>query len=177
MQSDPENFEFNALRNALYHTAMRRTFETWSRWLNFLVVVLGAATISDLLTPYGIEAIHLGAATAIIGALQLTFDFGGRARLHQVLQRDYYKALADFQSIEAPTPADVAAAKAALSTTMADEPPTMRAVDTKAYNDALAATGYFPKDQRLRLPWWQLPLKNLISFDGYDYKKVGEIEQ
>jgi|HubBroStandDraft_6_1064221.scaffolds.fasta_scaffold470535_2 predicted 2-oxoglutarate/Fe(II)-dependent dioxygenase YbiX len=28
---------------------------------------------------------------AIIGALQLVFDFGGRARIHEVLQRRYFE--------------------------------------------------------------------------------------
>jgi hypothetical protein len=177
MEHEAQNFEFNALRNALYHTARRRTFESWARWLNFFVVLLGAATISDLLTPYGIRTVHLGAATAVIGALQLTFDFGGRARVHQVLQRDFYKALADFQAIEEPAAADIAAAKAALSVTMADEPPVMRAIDTKAYNDALAAMGHYPKDQRMHIPVWHLPLKNFWSFDGWDYQKLCELKQ
>ena len=175
MTADAQNFEFNALRNALYHTARRGTFEAWARWLNLMVILLGTATVSDLLAPIGVKIMYIGAATTFIGALQLTFDFSGRACTHQILQRDYYKVLADFQAILTPTDEDIARCNAALTLTMADEPPVMRVIDSKAYNDALDATGYFTKDQRMHIPWWHLPLKNLWSFEGYNYKKVCEL--
>ncbi|WP_291729583.1 hypothetical protein [Leisingera sp. F5] len=78
----------------------------------------------------------------MIGALQLTFDFSGRARTHQMLQHDYYQALANFQRITDPTESDVAEANSQLTTIMAHEPPVMRAVDAKAHNDAIDATGF-----------------------------------
>lgn len=176
MRNDAQSFKFNALRNALYHTAQRRVHETRARILNFLVIVLGAATFADLLTPWGIKAIHLGGLTTLIGALQLTFDFAGRARTHALLQRDYYNTLADFLAILDPTEEDVAIANASLTSIMANQPPTMRAVDAKAYNDALAATGFFEKEERLKVPFWHWVFKNLHAFEGKEYKSLREIE-
>lgn len=176
MRNDAQSFKFNALRNALYHTAQRRVHETRARILNFLVIVLGAATFADLLTPWGIKAIHLGGLTTLIGALQLTFDFAGRARTHALLQREYYNALADFQAILEPSEGDVAKANAGLTTIMANEPPVMRAVDAKAHNDAIDATGDFDRDQRIMVPWHHHWLRNLHAFEGRNYPTIKEIE-
>ncbi|UWQ47288.1 hypothetical protein [Leisingera aquaemixtae] len=176
MRNDAQSFIFNALRNALYHTAQRRTNEARARWLNFAVIVLGAATVADFLEPWGIKVIHLGGLTTVIGALQLTFDFGGRARTHQILQHDYYKALADFQAIAEPTERNVAEANSRLTTIMADEPPILRAVDAKAHNDALDATDFFASDQRLQVPFLHRRLKNLYAFEGSKYRTLADIK-
>ena len=177
MRNDASLFTINALRNALYHTAQRRLFENRARWLNFLVVALGAAAVSDALKPIGITPLHLGGFTALIGALQLTFDFSGRARTHELLQRDYYEALAKFQAILEPDPVQIAAANAGLTVIMADEPPTMKAKDARAYNDAIDATGLFPKGERLHVPLWHRIFKNIFAFEGSDYQSINQIKE
>ncbi|MEE2635494.1 MAG: hypothetical protein VX940_14445 [Pseudomonadota bacterium] len=174
MRNDAQSFIFNALRNALYHTAQRRTNEATARWLNFAVIVLGAATVADLLAPWGIKVVHLGGLTTVIGALQLTFDFGGKARTHQMLQHDYYQALADFQALTEPAENDIAEANSRLTTIMANEPPIMKAVDAKAYNDAIDATGFFAQNQRLKVPWWHHWFRNFLAFEGANYLTIEE---
>ncbi|UWR97716.1 hypothetical protein [Phaeobacter inhibens] len=176
MRNDAQNFMFNALRNALYHTAQRKLFENRARWLNFLVVAFGTAALSDVLKPTGITAVHLGGFTALIGALQLTFDFSSRARTHQMLQHDYYQDLADFQRIPEPTESDIAQAQSRLTAIMANEPPTMKAVDAKAHNDAIDATGFYDQDQRLKVPLWHHFLRNFIGFEGKNYPTFEEID-
>ncbi|KAF0674351.1 hypothetical protein, partial [Profundibacterium mesophilum] len=90
------------LRNALYHTARRRALERINRSFNLLVLLLGAAAIGDLAMRLGIDRIWIGAGVALIGALQLVFDFGRQARDHQTLQRDYYALLAEIDAAVAP---------------------------------------------------------------------------
>ena len=176
MRNDAQSFIFNALRNALYHTAQRRTNEARARWLNFAVIFLGAATVADILEPWGITVLHLGGLTTVIGALQLTFDFGGKARTHQMLQHDYYQALAHFQAITEPTESDIAEANARLTKIMANEPPIMKAVDAKAHNDAIDATGFYEKDQRLKVPWLHTLFKNSHAFEGKNYPTIREVD-
>jgi hypothetical protein len=73
---------------------------------------------------------------AVIGALQLVFDFNGRGRIHENLQRRYFELIAQIDGIRSPTEDDMARWKAALSLIYADEPPPMRALDAIAYNKA-----------------------------------------
>jgi hypothetical protein len=69
------NPKFDALRNAIYHSSRRRFFELLNRSLSFLVVISGTAAVANL---HSLEPRWLAAMAAIIGALQLVFDFGGR---------------------------------------------------------------------------------------------------
>lgn len=143
---------FNALRNALYHTARRRTLERWSRLFNFAVVVLGATAVGDFLKDYGQSQQFVGLAVAIIGAMQLVFDFGRQARDHQGLQREYYKLLADIDAAIEPTLENCAEWQSRIILITAEEPPTLKAVDAKAYNDAIDSSGTFDQGQRLVIP-------------------------
>ncbi|MBA8907178.1 hypothetical protein HNQ95_002960 [Aminobacter ciceronei] len=170
MFRDVENLRFNALRNALYHTARRRFFELWNRIFNFAVVMLGAAAVGDLLSKYGIDQVPVGVAVAAVGAAQLVFDFGRSARDHQSLQRDYYNLLADIEQTVDPSDDKCAEWQAKMIRFAADEPPTYRAVDAKAYNDAAGALE-LDKGQFLRIPWWHLLLQWVWTFNGHGYKK------
>lgn len=176
MTLDRDNIRFNALRNALYHTARRRSFEAWNRVFNFLVVILGTAAVSDLLTTTPIDPRWIGGAVATIGALQLVFDFGSKARDHQLLQRDYYQVLADIEATVDPTSQDLAKWSSELTRITADEPPTLRAMDAKAYNDAIGATEVYPPSERLRIPLWHRVFGGILPFDGYHYRKISEVK-
>ncbi|KAB2769516.1 hypothetical protein F9K84_09710 [Brucella anthropi] len=171
-----EDVRFNVLRNALYHTAMRRHFEKWNRWFNFLVVLLGAAAIADALGRWGIPPYVVGTAIAGIGAAQLAFNLGGNASLHQQLQRDYYNLLADMDGVIAPTQDDVADWISSMMRITGDEPPTMRTVDAKAYNDAIDATER-ERDERLYIPLWRWILEFWFSSEGYTFDKLSERKQ
>lgn len=177
MAKDRTNIRFNALRNALYHTARRRSLERMNRLFNFLVVILGTAAVADALQVTGIPPYLIGMAVAVIGALQLVFDFGRQARDHQQLQRDYYALLAEIEAKPDATAEECAAWQGKLIRITADEPPVLRAVDAKAYNDAIDASGDFTKDQRLHVPLIQRMLSGLLAFDGYSYETPAEIKQ
>lgn len=171
---DADNIRFNALRNALYQTARRRWFEAVARWLNLVVILLGTAAVGNAVAGVGVGAAAIGMLVAVVGALQLVFDFGRQARDHQVLQREYFRLLADIDATSEPSPAELARWRGQLMLIAADEPPVMRAVDAKAYNDAIDALGVFPATERLVIPLWQTMFGRFLSFEGYNYRKVGE---
>ncbi|MCO6410077.1 hypothetical protein [Hoeflea alexandrii] len=176
MDYDRENLRFNTVRNALYHTARRRAFEFWARCFSFLVIVLGTTAASDVLQRFGIEMIYPSIAVAVVGAIQLVFDPGGKARTHQMLQRDYYRLLAEIEEKHVCDEHDLASWRGELARIAADEPPVLRAIDAKAYNDALDALETFDRNtDRLVIPWFQRLAGGLFYFEGHAYKKVGEI--
>lgn len=172
---DRENIRFNVLRNALYHTSRRRSFERWNRFFNFLVVVLGAAGVGNLLGRFGIGQAEIGVAVALVGAAQLVFDFAGASRTHQALQRDYYNLLGDIEEELEPTAEQLAIWYGKMVRIAGDEPPVLRALDAKAYNDAMGAMEYYPAGDRLHLPWYHRLLGRMLSYDGYNFKKISEL--
>lgn len=174
MSQVTENIRFNVLRNALYHTARRMRFERLNRWFNFAVILLGAAAMGDILGTLGIPQIVAGASVAVIGAAQLAFDFGRAARDHQQLQRDYYNLLADIEAVPNPDEAQCALWYSQMIRIAGEEPPIMRAIDAKAYNDAIGAME-MPADQRLHVPVLHRLMQNYISFEGYSYEKVADL--
>jgi hypothetical protein len=133
------NPKFDALRNAIYHTSRRRFFELLSRSLSFLVVMSGTAAVANLQI---LDPRIPAAGAAAIGALQLVFDFHGRARTHELLQRKYYDLLADIDLVLAPEGEQLTRWQAALNRIYADEPPPMRALDAIAFNAACRNLGY-----------------------------------
>lgn len=171
MPRDLSIIRFNALRNALYHTARRRSFERWNRVFNFAVVALGGAAVANVF-PTG-SGLYLSGAVAVVGALQLVFDLGGSARTHQALQRDYFALIAEIE--EAPECTDDLCRhwEGKLIRITADEPPVLRALDAKAYNDAIDALEW-GEGERLVLKWYHYFFATIYPFDGTNFRKVSE---
>ena len=155
-----KDIRFDALRNAIYHSSRRRFFELLTRSLSFLVVVSGTAAVANLKM---IEPRFMAALAAIIGAIQLVFDFGGRARLHEKLQAQYFQLISAIDGTVNPTDADRAKWEAQLSLIYADEPPPMRALDALAYNKACDSLGY-SGSVRIPVKWWQALFRHIYSF-------------
>jgi hypothetical protein len=132
------NVRFDALRNAVYHASRRRFFELLSRSLSFLVVVSGTAAVASVA---GWDPRWPAAGAAVIGALQLVFDFNGRARLHERLQQKYFELISAVDKKLSPSEADVAQWRSDLGIIYADEPPPMKALDAIAYNKACDSLG------------------------------------
>jgi hypothetical protein len=144
------------------------------------VIILGTAAASDLASKVGLPGYQLwtGAAVAVVGAMQLVFDFGRCARDHQALQRDYYRLLAEIELQPDPDTAHCNVWWSEMVRITADEPPVLRAIDAKAYNDAIDALGTFDiETERLKIPWIQKVLGGLLHFDGHNYKKLSELRR
>jgi hypothetical protein len=176
MQKNPDLVRFNILRNALYHSARRRSLERVNRAFNFLIVVLGTAAFGDLTKGIGVGAEWIGAAVAVVGAFQLVFDFGRQSRDHQILQKSYYDLLADAEAKTDPSEVDAAAWHAEMLRITANEPPVLKAIDATAYNDAIDAMDFDPKE-RLVIPVLDQLFGWFITSDGRQYLKVAEVEE
>jgi len=168
LHPERQNIQFNTLRNALYHTSRRRFFERWNKLFNLVVILLGTATAADLASTIDVPTLVIGGATALVGSLQLVFDLSGQARTHQVLQRDYYGLLADIERTPEASAKQVAEWRARQALITADEPPTLRAIDAKAYNDAMDALE-LRADERLVVPFFHRLTGQFIPFEGRRY--------
>lgn len=175
MVIDRENLYFNVLRNALYHTARRNWYERVTRWFNFIVVVLSATAFTGLFASFGLTPVVSGAAIAAIAAYQLAFDPAGHSRDHHVLQREYYRLLGEIEANPDSDDRQLALRRGEMIRITGDEPPTMRAIDAKAYNDAIDATGIYDSDQRLKISLWVRLLGGFFTMDGVTFKKFCEI--
>ena len=170
MKIEELNPKFDALRNAIYHTSRRRFFELLSRSLSFLVVVSGTAAVANL---QAIEPRFAAAGAAIIGALQLVFDFNGRARTYEILQRKYYDLIAEIDGVLNPNDEQILKWQAALNRIYADEPPPMRALDAIAYNAAWRNMGHDGTPKRVTLV--QLLLSQVYPFPNTNFSASASI--
>jgi hypothetical protein len=114
---DTASIRFEALRNAIYHSSRRRFFELLARFLSFLVVVSGTAAVANIADPR-----ILAALAAVIGAAQLVFGFGERARLHEKLQWQYFQLIGLIDGTTNPADADRAKWDAQLASIYANPP-------------------------------------------------------
>jgi hypothetical protein len=161
--------KFDALRNAIYHSARKNYFDSLNRLLNFCVIILGAGVAGKVSELFHLKELWLEFAVLIFATAQLTFDFGYKARTHEFLQRKYHELLAE---MELDTPFDVQKWNSKIQTVAADEPMPMRALDAMAYNAAVDATYHDPTDRarnRLRVPLFHRLFKNFVARNGYQY--------
>lgn len=150
--------KFQALRNALYHKARQRRLDGWARAANLVTILLGSAAAAKAfgLGP-AISEVVIGFFVAAVGAFQLVYDWSGRARTHDFLQRRYYEVLAKIEeSSNDPDPLFPVKMSAELMRIYADEPPTLRALDSIAYNEALDGVGSDKMDRLVISPWQSL---------------------
>ncbi|WP_421581099.1 hypothetical protein [Shinella sp. M31] len=152
-----------ALRNALYHRARSGWLDGWNRFYN-LVIILGGTTSAAKFIVSGSNAdLGLGLAIAFVGALQLVYDFGGRSRTHEFLQRRFYDLMADMDATLVPTSQNCAKWRSQITLAGADAPPTLRALDAIMDNQATAALRG-ARQPRLKVTWLQRRLRHLWPF-------------
>lgn len=160
---------FDALRNALYHTERRNFLDLLNRFLNLLVILLGAGVAGKAAKLFHIEENWLELGVVLFATLQLVFDFGGRARDHQFLQRRYYEMLSEMESEDLEDSAIKTKWSTKLLTIASDEPMPMRALDAIAYNKALSAIygdPEFVKSNRQRVNFVQRRLRHIVAFQS-----------
>ena len=173
-----EDLRFRALQNALYHTARRRVLENRNRWMNFLIVAGGAATVIQAVERavplegvFGIpwHAI-LGTIITLIGALQLVFDFSGRARTHEILQRRYYDLLGSIEECVDPDAEVRTKIMGQIARISGEEPPIYRALEALTYNEATDALyGKDAAHERCTVKWCQSITRNHLHWNGADF--------
>jgi hypothetical protein len=149
------------LMNARYHSSREAYLDTLHRVLMFLIIVLGAAAVTDLIGPAPWAHIAKGAAAAfavVFAAIDLTADLSNRARQHALMKRRYFELLADL--IANKKPLDVESLMHRFS---ADEEPVFNALLATCWNAAQEMV-YGDHADAYDIPWWHKPLKNLVRF-------------
>lgn len=168
---------FDALRNAIYHTERQNFLDLVNRFLNFLVVILGAGVVAKTATHANFGEYWLELGVVFFATAQLVFDFGGRARTHEFLQKRYYEMLSEMDAGDFETDEAIRKWSAKLLTIAADKPLPMRALDALAYNKAVDAT--IPdladaRKYRLYVSWWQRRLRHFIAFQGVQFLPIDQ---
>lgn len=152
-----------ALRNALYHSARRGWLDGWNRFYNFVVILGGSASAARVIASGSSGDISLGLVIAAVGASQLVWDFGGRARTHEFLQRRFYDLMAEIDMTTQPTRSLCAEWRSKITLAAADAPPTLRALDAIMDNQATAALRG-AKSPRLHVRWYQRRFRHIWPF-------------
>lgn len=161
-----------ALRNALYHTARRRWLDGWGRFLNLLIIVAGTSAATDMLGYIPGSTPFMALFVAFVGAAQLVYDFSGRGRTHELLQRRYYLIYAEISECTSPTMEDCAKWEAEFARAAADEPPTMRALDAIADNQA--TNTLLGGEKRLDVTGWQSITRQILAHNSADFTERKE---
>ena len=169
---------FDALRNALYHTERRNFLDFSNRLLNFVVIVLGASVAGKAAGLFSIQEHWLELSVVLFATMQLVFDFGGRARSHEFLQRRYYyELLSEMESENLDNEKTKRKWSVKLLTIAGDEPMPMRALDAIAYNKALAATCddlVFVWNNRQHVTFVQIRLRHIFAFHSAQFPPESE---
>ncbi|WP_155982252.1 hypothetical protein [Xanthobacter sp. 126] len=173
-----EGVRFHTLRNALYHTARRQVLERRNRFFNLLVILLGTAAAADAAELTGVDGadVWLGIATAAVGSVQLVFDWGGRARTHQGLQKEYYQILAQAEAIDGADTAAIKSLAGDLTKIYADEPPTVQVADAEAHNAACQTMGGGYGDL-IKISIFMRVIGFLFPSTPFEWKTYEEVER
>ena len=173
LERQAADLRFNILRNALYHTARSQFFDLLTRIFNFAVIVLGTSAAAELgHDAWNVDPKYLAAGAVLAATFQLVGDFAVSARIHAYLQRRCYELLAEMEragaSLNEEKLLDI---QAKLTTVYGEEPPTMRALDAIAFNEACDSLG---KDGLLRIGFLESLLRNFCPFNGKSFKDASK---
>jgi hypothetical protein len=161
--------QFDALRNAIYHSSRRQFLDRLNRTFNFFVIAFGSAAVGDVGRAWEISPLWFTAVSALAGILQLVFDYGGLARTHEFLQRRFYDLSSEIAETTDVDEAKCRKWQSALFKLYGEEPAIMWAADAVAWNAALDSLGGNAKE-RLKICWWHSLFKNLLPFNGTEFK-------
>ncbi|MBO0904418.1 hypothetical protein [Jiella sonneratiae] len=168
------------MRNGIYHSMRRQFFERCERLGNLAVLLLGAASVAQVTArTIGDEnnaALAIGFLVALVGGLQLVFNFGGRARDHAMFQARFYGLLAKAERPGSEPDRLAAEIESEMATFYGEEPPTYHVVNAIAYNAVQESFGRPDKSALIRISARQNLLKNILHYSPHDLRTFGEIE-
>jgi len=162
----------SCLTNAQYHASREAFLDTIHRWVMFLVIAFGGAALTDILPRLtGADAKLttdlLVAASAILAALDLTFDLSNRARTHAMMKRRYFELLADLREGHK-TPEHV---KVCIERFSADEEPQFRVLFLACWNAAQESV-YGNTRHRYDIGFFSNLFKNWLRRPGADIRFI-----
>jgi hypothetical protein len=94
--------EFDALRNAVYHSSRRRSYELRHKLVMASVLIFSTAVFGDFLNSWKLPLVTsqtLLVFPIVASIFDLVFSFGEKARNHQILQKQFYEVLAEIEEL------------------------------------------------------------------------------
>ena len=163
---DPEvwGLTFSAERNSVYHHTREAFYDGCHAWIMFGVIVASGATVVAALGDAGRAWVAL--VPAVLGALDLAFRFGEKARRHGFLARRSIEILGDLAGGQ-----DAKHVRARLCAVYAEEPAERRALNALAYNQVARQVGR--PEYQLKVSWVQRRLRHLVRFEGAKFALKG----
>lgn len=125
------DLEFTLLYSALCHDMHERAYARLHRASSAFNLVLGSAAAVAIAGEHPAWAQGMALAVAIIGAVQLVWDFGGLARDHSILRQRFYALQSDLTRGRAP-----AEVEADMIELFGQEPPTSDRTRSRAHDAA-----------------------------------------
>lgn len=165
------DIEGHVLRAIRYHEARARFLDLCRRWLDFLVVLLGAGAVTAATGEHTLAGTVVGILLAGIGALQLVAGFSEKANDHTSLKRRFCGVLAEIVEARGEPPSERRLAKITKKWTAiwSDEPPTLHVLEAIAWNAARRSREYDLDEATLiEIPWWESWTRNLSSWESFE---------
>lgn len=162
------NLEFDGLcfdleKSLRYHQRRRAFLEQVHRWIMFGVICFGSASAASTFS--WISGASLAFVVALLGAIDLVWAPGQRARDHLILHQRYSSLVASIARRLPDTAAEVGELKARRIEIENDEPPIYWALEADCYNEVCYALGRADPKNLPSLTKWQRRLMNVIRFE------------
>jgi len=156
---------FNAETSALYHKAREGFLDAAHRLVMAGVLLSSSGAVVAIAKDFGV-APYLAAVPAALGALDIVFAFGIRAREHALLARRFLELARD-AAIDGKTVRELMGIYYVLC---GEESATYHAVAMLCHNQSCDARD--SPDYKVHVTWTQRHLRHLVRFESSDFPPV-----
>lgn len=143
-------------------------FERFDLWTSGMSVIFGSATVFAVISVYKELAVAVAAVVSVFSALDIVVGAAKSTRLHEDLARRFISLEKKMSLLgeENATEQNLKQFTGERLEIEADEPPTLRVLDSLCHNELLEAMGY-PRKDFLKIAWYQRWLANLVDVRAY----------
>lgn len=167
---------FDVRRSIRYHQRRRNFFETLDKTINFFSVIFGSATVYGVFQNGHPNVIAFTSVTvSVFSGLSLVFGLSDRAHLHLNLARDFIRLQQKLAKNPSPTQEDIASFKVERLSIEADEPATLRVLDSICYNEQVISDGH-DDSETVTINWCQRVVADFFDLQAYKLKKKDIIQ-
>mgnify|MGYP006282134155 CR=1 FL=1 len=158
---------FNLERNARYHRARSAFYDSYSRWITFANIAVGASfpfvVVTASLPGYLVIA---SASVALVNALALAFDINKRTVDHQILSRQFKDLKVEIaEKIEEKQEISEAYFERRRNEIEQHEYPIFNVLDDLMYIEVCKSLGRTVPDE-VSVGFWPRMFKHWIRFEG-----------
>ena len=156
------NPQFDALRAVIYHADRHAFLEMCDRLLKIAIIGLGASVVSKATAHWPLFDSAIEVLIVFLGTVHLVFDFGVRAKTHEMLKKMYVNVLEYGHNNENKVGVEEEMANKLLIVS-SEEQRHMYGVDAVAFNLAVGALG-FQSSNKLKVSRWVYLTRNIAPY-------------